>query len=241
MQQSLIALNILLLFQWIASVSGALFTCGRISQSIPDYDCDGQLITGKKLKEIVCAVKITLSFKSKYSSIQRKRLKEFYDGPPFTKPYLLWPISPKSTSYKKAVSTPYRVALTEGYQVFSVVMQDQKGVKECRMLENVSQRHFLSNFKCMEVFFPYNELVAAVNLACPKILSVTNKNFPSRYDGHLFEEHGKQRYLYPILINELYNGKQAPGTFRVVINTACRLTGVLMQRSDSNFSPCQYA
>lgn len=211
-----------------------------MTKSIPDFDCDGQIISATDLKGVLCEVKFTTNIRSIYSKKSKKKLNELYSGPPFMKPYLLWPVYPKIKSHKKVTPVPYKVALNEKHEIFSVIKQETNGVKECRLIDIVSQKDIGLNYACVDNRFLYKNLVAAINLACPSILQITNRKFPARYDGPLFEQYGKQRYIYPIFAQGLYDSTQAPGPYRVVMNSACKLVGVLKQDGNSKFSPCHH-
>ncbi|KAI6244642.1 hypothetical protein HI914_07343 [Erysiphe necator] len=235
MHFSLSTANALLLFYFFVSISEAVSTCGRTPEPTPDFDCDGQLITGNRLNGVVCAAKRT----AKYNSMLfRKDKQKLYNGPPFMNSYFLLPISLQTKSYQKASSTSYRAVLTKNYRVFSVIMQERNKVKECRMKAEVTEKHRQLDFNCSGQQFHFFELIKAADLACKKILRATNEQFPARYDGNLYEEHGKQRYIFPIYVRGLYDGTQPAGSFRVVINSKCQLIGVLRYDSNSNSQKC---
>lgn len=72
----------------------------------------------------------------------------------------------------------------------------------------VAKDHHPEDFICLNYHFKHSDLVQAADRACPHIFKATDKLFPARYDGDLFEEYGKQRYVFPIFENRLYSGTQ---------------------------------
>lgn len=106
MHFSLSAVNAFLLLCFLVKISEAIFTCGQRPKPIriPDFDCDGQFITGASLNEVVSVVRCTANYKSILFEKERLKLKKFYSGPPFLDSYLLWPVSPETTSYEKGIT-----------------------------------------------------------------------------------------------------------------------------------------
>lgn len=129
------------------------------------------------------------------------------------------------------------------------------------MIEKVVQRHYPSNFSCRGKLFRYKNLVAATIAACPLTKGIARNKFPARFDGPNFINHGKKRYIHPIFENKLYvegKGKRErhyhldynrtrgnsltlriePGIYRLMMNSACKLVGVVMIDENSNYEEC---
>lgn len=71
---------------------------GEKSPVLPDgFHCGDAIFTGNFLKEVTDEVKRKYRFGIFYS----EKLSKSYSGPPFTRPYLAWPISHETKSYKK--------------------------------------------------------------------------------------------------------------------------------------------
>ncbi|POS83589.1 hypothetical protein EPUL_004208, partial [Erysiphe pulchra] len=172
------------------------------------YNCGYIFISGEKLNTVLDAVKNAQKHQE-VSAKAREQLANYYNGPPFTKNYLLWPVAPDTDNYEEALNTPLRVVLNENFRIISVIiMQNDQNVMECRMKETLKQP-FPFDFKCSGDYFRHQDLMIAVKAACPKIRGIASRPFPARYDESHFLTYGQQRYIYPIVPKRTYIHDQA--------------------------------
>lgn len=65
------------------------------------FQCDDVIFTGEFIQKLQDRVKKERN----YFLFPSSRLSKLYNGPPFSEPYIAWPISPKTDSYKEGKSS----------------------------------------------------------------------------------------------------------------------------------------
>ncbi|POS83930.1 hypothetical protein EPUL_004894 [Erysiphe pulchra] len=231
---------------------GDFIKCDRTTKVPPDIDLDKGFRLG-----YLCGVlffdldhmRQTAEF-AKAKSVDQNRLvfPKFYiddssDG-------FIYPLFPNGRFYGTVTGpTKYYIVMDLNFKIKYAAVKKSKLLSPCKesMRGNEAASSETDNFICGHANVEFNNetLLENVEYAC-KALGSNSRSYPAIYDGPAFKVHGPY-VTWPIRNGSNRTGRKnsvptpsylpSPTKFRVVMNTKCRLAGVIAL-DGKNFYKC---